>query len=206
MTHAQLKQFFKSVREPGWTVLILFNVVLLCFAIAFVTLIFMQKIVWNRGPVAPATTQVSTQLPVTIRDTEASTYTVQAGDSLWSIAVAKLGQGERYEEISALNQLPDPNQLRVGQTLELPASTTPPATQVSPVPSPTTVSPDLTPVATHVVQKGESLWSIAQEYLGSPLAWPQLYQANRDLIGPNPDLIYPGQELQLPLSLRPAQK
>jgi hypothetical protein len=60
----------------------------------------------------------------------------------------------------------------------------------------------------HVVLRGESLWSIAAAELGpgaseSAIAarWPQWYAANRALIGPDPDLLLPGQVLQAPASL-----
>jgi peptidoglycan/xylan/chitin deacetylase (PgdA/CDA1 family) len=50
------------------------------------------------------------------------TYTVQPGDTLGSIARAKLGDARRYTEIAALNPdvLPDPNRVVVGMTIELP--------------------------------------------------------------------------------------
>ncbi|ONI75501.1 hypothetical protein BWI15_06525 [Kribbella sp. ALI-6-A] len=60
----------------------------------------------------------------------------------------------------------------------------------------------------HVVLRGESLWSIAAAELGpgaseSAIAarWPQWYAANRAVIGPDPDLLLPGQVLQAPASL-----
>ncbi|WP_432946712.1 LysM peptidoglycan-binding domain-containing protein [Kribbella sp. CA-253562] len=60
----------------------------------------------------------------------------------------------------------------------------------------------------HVVLRGESLWSIAAAELGpgaseSAIAarWPQWYAANRAVIGPDPDLLRPGQVLQAPASL-----
>lgn len=56
-----------------------------------------------------------------------------------------------------------------------------------------------------VVRRGDSLWSIAARHLGSEAtvqdvaeAWPRWYAANRNLIGPDPDLILPGQELAIP--------
>lgn len=50
------------------------------------------------------------------------TYTVQSGDTLGSIARAKLGDPKRWPEIAALNPdiLPDPNRVVIGMTLELP--------------------------------------------------------------------------------------
>ncbi|MGR7026290.1 LysM peptidoglycan-binding domain-containing protein [Geodermatophilus sp. URMC 62] len=59
--------------------------------------------------------------------------------------------------------------------------------------------------ARHVVQVGESLWTITAQLLGDQVSaqqvldrWPEVYAANRDLIGPDPDLLRPGQELVLP--------
>ena len=46
-------------------------------------------------------------------------YTVQPGDTLWSIAAARLGNGTRHVEIQRLNNLTT-TILRTGQTLRLP--------------------------------------------------------------------------------------
>ena len=53
----------------------------------------------------------------------------------------------------------------------------------------------------HVVRPGESLWSIAEATSagGDPdQRWRAIWAANRDLIGDDPDLILPGQQLRLP--------
>ncbi|MFF1686088.1 N-acetylmuramoyl-L-alanine amidase [Streptomyces sp. NPDC058254] len=50
-----------------------------------------------------------------------ATYTVRAGDTLWSIAAAKLGAGARYKELAKLNKLGDADALTVGQKLNIPA-------------------------------------------------------------------------------------
>lgn len=47
-------------------------------------------------------------------------YRVKAGDTLSSIAAAKLGKASRWPEIAKLNGLRDPNKLTVGQRLRLP--------------------------------------------------------------------------------------
>lgn len=56
-----------------------------------------------------------------------------------------------------------------------------------------------------VVLRGESLWDIAARHLGPDAtavdiaeAWPQWWHANRDVIGSDPDLILPGQQLRVP--------
>jgi len=49
----------------------------------------------------------------------------------------------------------------------------------------------------YTVQKGESLWMIAERELGDPYKWLQIYHANLQKIE-NPDLLYPGQILLIP--------
>ena len=51
--------------------------------------------------------------------------------------------------------------------------------------------------AEYTVQRGDSLWKIAKEQLGSGTRWYEIYEANRDAIR-DPNLIYAGQVLQLP--------
>ena len=56
-----------------------------------------------------------------------------------------------------------------------------------------------------VVRRGDTLWSIARAELGPGAsdtevarAWPRWHAANEDVIGPDPDLILPGQVLRRP--------
>lgn len=51
---------------------------------------------------------------------------------------------------------------------------------------------------TIVVQKGDSLWKIAQRCLGDGNSYPEIYERNREIIGPDPSLIYEGTPLVLP--------
>lgn len=51
---------------------------------------------------------------------------------------------------------------------------------------------------THVVERGESLSAIAWKYYGDGDEWRQIWEANRRTIGPDPNLITPGQELTIP--------
>jgi hypothetical protein len=54
----------------------------------------------------------------------------------------------------------------------------------------------------HVVQRGETLWSIAaqKEVYGDPYLWVLIYKFNRDQIK-DPSRIYPNQRLQIPIGL-----
>lgn len=65
----------------------------------------------------------STLEALTGGSTEGSTYTVQAGDTLWGIATRLLGNGNRYTEIKALNGLTS-DTIRAGQKLKIPGGST----------------------------------------------------------------------------------
>lgn len=57
----------------------------------------------------------------------------------------------------------------------------------------------------YTVQKGDSLWKIAQESLGDGSRWREIYELNRGAIGDNPNLIQPGMVLTLPGGATPSQ-
>lgn len=77
---------------------------------------------------------------------------------------------------------------------------------------PESAAPDRDATRAHVVAAGDSLWSITADTLAQGLqdgepsgeaaaiaeAWPELYDANRDVVGSDPSLIRPGQELTIP--------
>ena len=49
----------------------------------------------------------------------------------------------------------------------------------------------------YIVVAGDSLSRIAKREYGDANAWNRIYEANRDIIK-DPDLIYPGQTLEIP--------
>jgi nucleoid-associated protein YgaU len=67
-----------------------------------------------------------------------------------------------------------------------------PAVRPSPSPSPTTAP------TYYVVQPGDTLRSIAAASYGAAEQWPQIYDANREVIGPDPDRLKSGMRLRLP--------
>jgi hypothetical protein len=50
--------------------------------------------------------------------------------------------------------------------------------------------------ATYVIKKGDTLWDLAFQFLGNPFEWQKIWQINSYIT--NPDLIYPGNTLQIP--------
>ena len=110
-------------------------------------------------------------------------YMVNAGDSLWKIAVRRYGDGYKWVDIASANgiEVQVAGQIEVGQELVL---------------------PDLPIVASelpteHSVVAGESLSLISLNYYGDMFAWDKIYQANVDKIG-NPNLIEIGMVLVIP--------
>lgn len=50
----------------------------------------------------------------------------------------------------------------------------------------------------HVVQEGESLFKISEQYYGVGYFWRVLYRYNKFVVGYDPDVIYPGMVLDIP--------
>jgi nucleoid-associated protein YgaU len=49
----------------------------------------------------------------------------------------------------------------------------------------------------HEVQKGDTLWAIAQKTLGDGSRYPEIFEANKPMLS-DPDKIFPGQRLRIP--------
>ncbi len=99
-------------------------------------------------------------------------YTIQKGDTLWDLAQKYLKSGARYKEIKELNNLED-STIYPGQILKIPKS------QIN--------------FRTHTVKKGETLWEIAEKYLGNGNRYKEIKKSN----GLDSDVIYPGQVLKI---------
>jgi len=115
-------------------------------------------------------------------------HIVVPGDSLWSIAERAYGDGQEWTRIAEANQdviLDVPDFIQVGTRLRIPPR------------DPPAVAPDCSDEEIVTVEKGDSLWSIAQRDLGDPQQWVEIAQANQSLIS-DPDRIEPGWKLTLP--------
>ena len=58
---------------------------------------------------------------------------------------------------------------------------------------------DTAGMRTYTVKAGDTLSDIAQSEMGDAKRWPELYEANKDAVGKNPDMIHPGLELKIPV-------
>lgn len=62
----------------------------------------------------------------------------------------------------------------------------------------TAASPAPTAPQSYTVVKGDCLWNIAKKFYGSGSKYSIIYNANKSVIGGNPNLIHPGQTLTIP--------
>ncbi len=61
-----------------------------------------------------------------------------------------------------------------------------------------TTSPAPPAAQSYTVVKGDCLWTIAKRFYGNGSKYTVIYDANKSVIGGNPNLIYPGQVLTIP--------
>jgi LysM repeat protein len=113
----------------------------------------------------------------------ARTWTVRPGDTLSGIAAA-LGVPGGWPALYAANRQavgPDPGLIRPGTVLAVPGANGP---------------------VRYTVAPGDTLSAIAA-VLDVPGGWPALYAANRQAVGPDPDVIRPGTVLTAPRAALP---
>lgn len=134
-------------------------------------------------------------------------YTVIKGDSSWKLAQKFYGNGYKYVEIEKANNLKHNQHLEIGQVLNIPEKQTVEAKSAAPTaPEEVTTKGGITldsqaPAAsgqTYTVKAGDSLWTIAAAQLSDSYSWSEIYRLNKQTVGSNPGLIYPGQKLELP--------
>lgn len=49
----------------------------------------------------------------------------------------------------------------------------------------------------YTIQSGDTLWAIASKFLGNGSKYPEIFEANREVIE-DPDKIFPGQKIRIP--------
>ena len=121
----------------------------------------------------------ATTLAVTAkRAADPATWTVRPGDTLSAIATTLALPGGWQSLYTANRHVigPDPNAIRPGTVLAVPSTAAP---------------------ARYTVAPGDTLSAVATT-LAVPGGWQRLYAANRQAIGPDPNVIRPGTVLSLP--------
>jgi two-component SAPR family response regulator/LysM repeat protein len=130
-------------------------------------------------------------------------YTVQPGDTLFSIAERFYGTGDEFPRLVEAN-LDRPMRdgaafsaegvIQTGWVLRVPLANT-------------KLNVDDNGQAWYTVERGDTLWGLSARFLGDPTRWPELFQSNqgasldhaRTLT--NPNLIWPGLRLTMPVTV-----
>ena len=120
-------------------------------------------------------------------------HTLNQNDTFESIAQEQFGDASKWDVIARANPLKDPTRLKPGQTIRVPLD----EGNVQGVvnrPLERAAQPEY---RTHIVRSGDTLSSIAQQYLGSSVKAAQVFELNRDRLRDMHSLSV-GQELRLP--------
>lgn len=176
------------------------------------------------GTIGPSQDSTQAENTDVSKDALPGTYTVKAGDTLFTIAEQYYNDGYKYSEIVKENKLANENTVEIGQKLVIPKiesemtmSSDSPTPTMSPETSPA-MSPSPTPVMTNIptmnntmtdqntwgekitgdsytIKTGDSLASIAARAYGDVNAYDKIAKANKIS---NPDSIEIGMVLKLP--------
>jgi nucleoid-associated protein YgaU len=162
-----------------------------------------------------ATTPATSAAPVAAT----ASYKIKPGDTLQGIAQRELGSANKWKDILAANPGINPNRLKIGMSLAMPANTGTVAS--GPVASSTTAargtaSTGATPQSTaakgtittrdgvkiYTVRERDTLRKISKDVYGNDAMWQNVFKANRDVIGSDPGRLEPGTILIIPASGR----
>ncbi|MFH9698585.1 LysM peptidoglycan-binding domain-containing protein [Streptomyces globisporus] len=179
------------------------------------------------GSPASGGTHDATPAAQSVKTVTHTVVDTRPAESLWSIAEQRLGDGNRWEEIADLNAghtmangsvFRADGPIQPGWTLRLPADASPAraATTADPITVPDQAE-DKSGLSTqehrtrptggsevYTVAPGDNLSKIAGKELGDDDAYPAIFELNKGEPQPgggtftNPDLLYPGQKLDLP--------
>jgi nucleoid-associated protein YgaU len=138
--------------------------------------------------------KVETAAPAAPAAAPEGAYIVKKGDiGFWSIAEKVYGQGKYWTLISKANPNVDSNNLAVGQKLVIPPLPTVPAAQR---PTASAAAAAASPgEKVHVVQQGDSWWSIAVKEYGDGRLWYEIKKANPHVEGSS---LQVGMKLKIP--------
>ena len=169
-----LKSILKTFKLNESTISLILGVVVIISVGVLVTNYFKEK---SESGVISSGENAQTEV------TQKKTYTVQKGDSLWTIAEKETGSGYNWVKIAEENNIQNPSIIYKGQELSISVSDT------------VQKLADSISGATYEVQKGDSLWTIAVRAYGDGYKWSEIARENKLV---HPGLIHSGNILILP--------
>jgi len=120
-----------------------------------------------------------------------ATHTVEAGESLWTIAQNTIGSGYNWVDIARANNLTDPNVITAGTKLTIPKVEKREPGQVTSA----TVAVNRPADGKYTVKHGDTLWSISMAVYGTGYRWSEIANMNKLT---HPNVIHAGNVLMLP--------
>lgn len=127
--------------------------------------------------------------------TEENKYTVNAGDTLFTIADKYYQNGYSYTEIATANNLTNADQIEVGQVLEIPKLDKSITQDLGTGGGNTTIWGPRIEGDKYTIVEGDWLSTIAGRAYGDIMAFDKIAKANNIQ---NPDIIEPGTVLTIP--------
>jgi nucleoid-associated protein YgaU len=126
--------------------------------------------------------------------TRPGSVVVKLGDTLSGLALQHMGSSRLWPKLLAANrkQLDDPEDLRVGMKLVIPATTSQVVGNINSTRPRVDAGSEM-----YTVQPNDNLSRIARKVRGDARLWDEIFQANKDTLS-DPDDLRVGQKLRIP--------
>ncbi|MGI8419375.1 MAG: LysM peptidoglycan-binding domain-containing protein [Candidatus Levyibacteriota bacterium] len=155
----------------------------------------------------PVRKPIPTKVPKVKTDKDNNVWTVQKGESLWTIAEKKYNSGYNWVDIARANNLSDPSTIHAGNKLKLPnvkpneqniaTVRTGDEQNSSTVQKNTTQGDQMAKISgkSYDVVHGDNLWDISVRAYGDGYRWVDIARANNLA---NPRIIHAGNHFVIP--------
>jgi nucleoid-associated protein YgaU len=149
------------------------------------------------APPAEPTVQPTSPSSDVLGPTKERTHVIREGETLSSISAVAYGTPNQYPAIVRANPGLDPNRLKVGTTINLPAINLS-ATAADASTASARIAPAIDATKQYRVLPGDSLHKISLKLYGKSDRANKIYELNRKIIGDDPAKVRAGSVLELP--------